>query len=107
MTSDHQSPLKARLEITSNIVMSGRLLVFCSSVNRLPGIFDALAFNMHTKMQAHTHTPTHTNINNSLLHTGPAYKMCVPHHTLRPRLFSSGQEHSGTCYYVQYNDTKP
>lgn len=79
--------------------------VLSASVKRLPGIFDALAFSMHTKMQAHTHT--HTNKNNSLLHTEPAHQNCVPHHTLRPQLLSRRQELSGTCYYVQYIDAKP
>lgn len=62
MTSDCHLPLKVCSEIMSNIVMSGWLLVFCTSVNRLLGIFDALAFNIHTKMQAHTHRPTHMKI---------------------------------------------
>lgn len=62
MISNRQLPLKVNLEKTSNIVMAGRLLVFCTSVNRLPGGFDTLPFNMQTKMQAHTHTPLQTQI---------------------------------------------
>lgn len=112
MSFDHLPPLKTGLKMFRNYCHVQQFIYSHM------GVSDAHALNMHTKMQARTHAFTHAhtqtltrgkNNHNGPLHTWPfIQELCASAclYTLRPGLFSRGGEHSGTCYHVQYSETK-